>query len=439
MLVAFASYPAMEKTIAFWQRCDVWTSFEKAKTVFVEPRRAAELKPIWEQYCLACNAGGGEAGRAGAAKGGAVLFAVARGKLTEGVDFTDRQCRLVAVCGLPLPPIYDRKVVKKREFLQQKQLFSPDEWYMQQGCRAVNQTIGRVIRHSKDFGAVLLCDIRFEKYRPQMSSWIRGAVRIEQKWAGAFKGIKQFYAQVERAISDDGMVVVDEQQLDSEAQREARRHQEILPQAGPVVDDEDQEGGERKEGVSSSTAALEQEETIGGRDGDAKPSSAAGGGPAAGASAGSAGMRATAIAKKPTKPKDPEQTGFRRKLEKTNWMELAKKLLDEFDFEELTQELLPALKQQLAVISAAAKNPDTASETDLATANDAYKEAIQSIKTLVCPAVCGDSERVLETRRRLLYNFAQFLHPRFRAFWREEGIKWIEEKRLAWAKGVLDS
>ena len=49
--------------------------------------------------------------------GGAVLLAVCRGRLSEGVDFADSQCRAVVVTGLPLPPIYDPKVSLKREYL----------------------------------------------------------------------------------------------------------------------------------------------------------------------------------------------------------------------------------------------------------------------------------------------------------------------------------
>jgi len=40
------------------------------------------------------------------------------------------------------------------------QSLSGNEWYKQQASRAVNQAIGRVIRHKEDFGAIILCDTR---------------------------------------------------------------------------------------------------------------------------------------------------------------------------------------------------------------------------------------------------------------------------------------
>jgi len=36
-----------------------------------------------------------------------------------------------------------------------------DAWYVQQAARAVNQAMGRVIRHRRDYGAIILADERF--------------------------------------------------------------------------------------------------------------------------------------------------------------------------------------------------------------------------------------------------------------------------------------
>lgn len=41
------------------------------------------------------------------------------------------------------------------------QVLTGEEWYVQQASRAVNQAIGRVIRHRHDYGAIILCDERF--------------------------------------------------------------------------------------------------------------------------------------------------------------------------------------------------------------------------------------------------------------------------------------
>ena len=38
---------------------------------------------------------------------------------------------------------------------------SGQEWYSQQATRAVNQAMGRVIRHRHDYGAIILADERF--------------------------------------------------------------------------------------------------------------------------------------------------------------------------------------------------------------------------------------------------------------------------------------
>lgn len=37
-----------------------------------------------------------------------------------------------------------------------------EAWYVQQASRAVNQAMGRVIRHRHDYGAIILCDDRFQ-------------------------------------------------------------------------------------------------------------------------------------------------------------------------------------------------------------------------------------------------------------------------------------
>ena len=82
---------------------------------------------------------------------------VCRGRISEGLDFADNAARCVIVVGIPNAQMTDPKVLLKQDYLDRKcrnlklpvelrQLRGRD-WYAQQATRAVNQAIGRVIRH----------------------------------------------------------------------------------------------------------------------------------------------------------------------------------------------------------------------------------------------------------------------------------------------------
>lgn len=40
-----------------------------------------------------------------------------RGKVSEGLDFSDDLCRAVIVVGIPFPPMYDKKIMLKKNYL----------------------------------------------------------------------------------------------------------------------------------------------------------------------------------------------------------------------------------------------------------------------------------------------------------------------------------
>lgn len=42
-----------------------------------------------------------------------------------------------------------------------RQVMTGEDWYSQQASRAVNQAVGRVIRHRHDYGAIIFCDERY--------------------------------------------------------------------------------------------------------------------------------------------------------------------------------------------------------------------------------------------------------------------------------------
>lgn len=74
------------------------------------------------------------------------------------------------------------------------------EWYGLEGIRAVNQAVGRIIRHKNDFGAILLSDCRFHNQRQknQLSSWITNHVKGSNSFncfGTLISSIVQFFKQ----------------------------------------------------------------------------------------------------------------------------------------------------------------------------------------------------------------------------------------------------
>lgn len=67
-------------------------------------------------------------------------------------------------------------------------------WYNQTASRAVNQAIGRVIRHKKDWGAIFLLDDRFQndKQVQQLSSWVRPRLSKYQRFPQALVEFRRF-------------------------------------------------------------------------------------------------------------------------------------------------------------------------------------------------------------------------------------------------------
>eukprot|EP01119_Soliformovum_irregulare_P012174 TRINITY_DN3150_c0_g1_i4.p1 TRINITY_DN3150_c0_g1~~TRINITY_DN3150_c0_g1_i4.p1 ORF type:complete len:424 (+),score=168.33 TRINITY_DN3150_c0_g1_i4:78-1349(+) len=69
---------------------------------------------------------------------------------------------------------------------------------MQQASRAVNQAIGRIIRHKMDYGAIILCDERFQgkKVQLQLSSWIQPEIKNYTDYGEFMKNLIAFFRKL---------------------------------------------------------------------------------------------------------------------------------------------------------------------------------------------------------------------------------------------------
>ena len=81
---------------------------------------------------------------------------------------------------------------------------SGSEWYSQQAHRAVNQAVGRVIRHRHDYGAVLLLDSRFAEPRNQsgLSRWVRPYVKVDDRFGATIGSLVKFYKIAKQKVEE---------------------------------------------------------------------------------------------------------------------------------------------------------------------------------------------------------------------------------------------
>ncbi|CAK9111743.1 Regulator of telomere elongation helicase 1 homolog, partial [Durusdinium trenchii] len=194
VLVFFPSYYVMNKSIESWQASGIYERINSKKKIVVEAKTAAEMTGCVKRYEQLILSGRG-----------ALFFAVCRGKASEGIDFADKKARAVIITGLPFPPKNDPQIVLKREYLDKLPVdptkrferLTGQEWYSQQAYRAVNQAIGRVIRHRFDYGAVILCDDRFASpsAKNSLSLWLRSRVHVCKSYGESNMQLVRFFKQ----------------------------------------------------------------------------------------------------------------------------------------------------------------------------------------------------------------------------------------------------
>ncbi|XP_068066769.1 Fanconi anemia group J protein isoform X4 [Anomalospiza imberbis] len=174
ILCFLPSYKMLDKLKDRWMHTGLWRKLEDVKTVIAEPQGGAksdfdELLKIYYD-AIRCK---GE-------KDGALLIAVCRGKVSEGLDFCDENARAVVTIGIPFPNTKDLQVELKRKYNDQHKstrgLLSGSQWYEIQAYRALNQALGRCIRHRNDWGALILVDDRFRK---NTNKYITGDQKVD--------------------------------------------------------------------------------------------------------------------------------------------------------------------------------------------------------------------------------------------------------------------
>ncbi|EDQ87598.1 uncharacterized protein MONBRDRAFT_27129 [Monosiga brevicollis MX1] len=213
LLVFFPSYGVMASCVEAWQQPSstgacIWDRLSQYKTVIVEPREKHEFVAAMHAFYDKIQ---------DPALSGAIFLAVCRGKVSEGLDFANSNGRAVIITGLPYPAVKEPRVVLKRQYMddacrRRATTLSGQDWYQMQATRAVNQAIGRVIRHRQDYGAIILADSRFadERQRACLPKWLQKHVEVFTKFGEAQRSLTLFFR---RAKADPELLSAEQDAL----------------------------------------------------------------------------------------------------------------------------------------------------------------------------------------------------------------------------------
>lgn len=187
VIIAFSSKKMMKIAIEKWQNYGIWDKINELKPIFEEtydPRVFNKTLLDYQKQTLT--------------EKGACLFCYSGGKVTEGLDLRDRLCRGLFLVGFPYPNPKDSLIEKKAILQGNKDV---PKWMDDLSMQKVNQTIGRLIRHAKDYGAVFLCEKRYaeRKYKNRLPRWIRNLKGEELNpvidFGSSVTQLKEFFSQ----------------------------------------------------------------------------------------------------------------------------------------------------------------------------------------------------------------------------------------------------
>ncbi|XP_042550548.1 Fanconi anemia group J protein [Dipodomys spectabilis] len=236
ILCFLPSYKLLEKLKERWLLTGLWQNLELMKTVIVEPQggEKTDFDQLLQVYYDAIKYKG--------EKDGALLIAVCRGKVSEGLDFSDDNARAVITIGIPFPNVKDLQVELKRQYndhySQLRGLLPGRQWYEIQAYRALNQALGRCIRHKNDWGALLLVDDRFNnnpsRYTSGLSKWVRQEIQHHSTFESALESLAEFaqkHQKVTKSPKKNRKSIQDNESTPKGACLEDRPHMYLLETA----------------------------------------------------------------------------------------------------------------------------------------------------------------------------------------------------------------
>lgn len=204
LLVFFPSYRLLRDCSNRWQTADthLWEQLQAAKGLVVVETSGGN-KDVFMKSIV-------EYKEAAEKPPGAIMMGVCRGKISEGIDFKDEQARGVIVVGVPYPNRFDPQLKGKMQWNDDQrmggrtELMTSSDWYDMQAFRALNQAVGRCVRHKRDFGAIIFLDQRYKRpaMLQQLPSWVRASMKpgLRGTHDETVHALTSFFAKVEDTL-----------------------------------------------------------------------------------------------------------------------------------------------------------------------------------------------------------------------------------------------
>ena len=143
----FTSYLYMEQIVSVWYEQGIVDNIQRNKLLFIETQDSHETSLALYNYVKAC-----ENGR------GAVLLSVARGKVSEGIDFDHHLGRCVIMFGIPYVYTQSRILKARLEYLRDQFQIRENDFLTFDAMRHAAQCVGRAVRGKTDYGIMIFAD-----------------------------------------------------------------------------------------------------------------------------------------------------------------------------------------------------------------------------------------------------------------------------------------
>nr|XP_055136699.1 ATP-dependent DNA helicase DDX11 isoform X4 [Symphalangus syndactylus] len=195
----FPSYEYLRQVHAHWEKGGLLDRLAARKKIFQEPKSAHQVEQVLLAYSRCIQGCSQERGRVT----GALLLSVVGGKMSEGINFSDNLGRCVVMVGMPFPNIRSPELQEKMAYLDQTLPRAPGQAppgkaLVENLCmKAVNQSIGRAIRHQKDFASIVLLDQRYARppVLAKLPAWIRARVDVKSTFGPAIAAVQKFHRE----------------------------------------------------------------------------------------------------------------------------------------------------------------------------------------------------------------------------------------------------